>query len=241
MQAIEYQDPIKECACVKLMDPVDVSGKHYAVAVDIYDDRTTDILLSFFNVLNRKDKVTLITFGNHTQQQLFDMADGPNMFYVKNMLSRQETGLNTLVGFHKLEQTRADAHIMITAGYNDSAPEIEFGWRHYHSERLKVFYPGSELAERYTSFTFSDKFYFPKHGPHERTIRKALSIQPPQYMNIMMECCGDRILIPPIPYGGCRVHELNDVQNEYAINTTLYYTKSDGTQEEVRVNQQGYL
>lgn len=207
MQAIQCKHPSEtQYRTVKLIDPVDVEGKHYAVAVDICDKRTTDILLSFLNVLNRKDSVTLITFGHRACKYDFTMEwHAKHKYHMSDMLSREETGLNILVGIRYLEQVEAEQHIMITAGYQDSGPIIT-------KHMTKLFYdiiffsPGGVNSEKFIP-GWAPHFYFPKHGPHERTIREALFIKPPQYYDICIQGL-DPMDCPPISYGGYRMVEL---------------------------------
>jgi hypothetical protein len=47
---------------------VQMESNYYDAAVDLYDKRTTDILLSCLNTLCRKDEVTLSTFGSHVHR-----------------------------------------------------------------------------------------------------------------------------------------------------------------------------
>jgi hypothetical protein len=215
MQTVQCKHPSEtEYQTVKLIDPVDVEGKHYAVALDIYDKRTTDILLSFLNVLNRKDNVTLITFGHHACKYDFTMEwYAKHKYHMSDMLSREETGLNILVGIRYLEQVEADEYIMITAGYHDSGPIIK---KHmtkllnfYHNgvyHNIIFFSPGGVNSENFTP-DWARHFYFPKHGPHERTIREALNISSPRYYDIVIQ--GDQLVVcPPISYGGYRIVKL---------------------------------
>lgn len=230
MRAVQCKHPSKsEYRTVKLIDPVKVKGKHYAVAVDIYDERTSDIFMSFLNVLSRNDKVTLITFGNHSRVLDISMKHW-EMDDVKSMLNRKETGLNIIVGLRTLEQIESDEHIIITAGFHDSAP-----WNVESKVKIKLFSPGSSTSENYCkgqTFVMEwDVLYFPKNGPHERLIRSVLDIKPLRYMNIVLRGLdkqSEDILLPAVPYGGCRV-----VQLPYAVQTKVHYMTIDGVYDEV--------
>ena len=122
MQCIQYNHD--DHSVVKLTDPL-TQSKHYAVAVDIFDERNKDIFMSFMNVLSRDDSVSLITFGLHSQT-CFIHCKEESMRTIHRMFSRKEEGLNILVGMRALERVKADVCIMITAGYHDSAPRVEF-------------------------------------------------------------------------------------------------------------------
>ncbi len=205
MQAIQCKHPSEsEYTTVKLIDPVDVIGKHYAVAVDIYDKRSSDIFMSLLNVLSRKDSVTLIVFGLHAEKMHFDMKSIEMMkSSVTDQLKLHASGLNTLVGVRYLEQIKtADEHIMITAGLHDSAP-----WNIESKVKMKLFSPGNSTSDNYCkgqTFVMDwDVTYFPTNGPYERLIRSVLDIKPSLYYDI---CLGGKELIncPPLPYGGYR-------------------------------------
>lgn len=224
MQAIQCKHPSEtEYQTLKLIDPVKVKGKHYAVAVDIYDDRTTDIFMSFLRVLSRNDKVTLITFGHHAEKLSFDMIQCEQSSIVTDFLCRKETGLNTLVGLRYLEQVSADVHIMISAGHHDSAPlNVTSG------VNVKLFSPGSEISNYCSAQTFVkdwDVLYFPKNSPHDRLIRGVLDIKHPQYYDINIH--GSPLIVcPPLPYGGFRTVRLPYKTSECLEMTCMLF---DGT------------
>jgi predicted HicB family RNase H-like nuclease len=143
MHAVQYKHPSDtEYRVVRITDPVDAVGKHYAVAVDIYDKRNSDILKSLLNVLSRNDHLTLITFGEHTEKFMFTM-DSDYHKRLETFLSRKETGLNTLVAVRTLEQVEADEYIMITAGYHDSVPVQDFK----HKKKVDLFQLKSKVQE----------------------------------------------------------------------------------------------
>ena len=130
MQAILCKHPSEsEYTRLKLIDTKKVPSKHYAVAVDIYDERTAGILQSFLNILGGHDTVTLVTFGLHydsiqfTRQQCIDNQTVATR--VNKLISRTEHGLSTLVGIRVLEKIKADEFILITAGFRDRAPDVE--------------------------------------------------------------------------------------------------------------------
>lgn len=222
MHAIQCKHPSEsEYHTVRLIDPVKVKGKHYAVAVDIYDKRTTAIFMSLVNVLSRNDKVTLITFGLHAEKLHFDMIQCEQSSIVTDFLSRKETGLNTIVGLRYLETVVADEHILITAGLYDSAP-----WNVESKVNAKLFSPGSEMSENYckgqTFIKQWDVFFFPKNCPYERLVRSVLDIKQSQYYDICING-SELINCQSLPYGGYR--EINlpfNTGNILEINCMLY-------------------
>lgn len=143
MQAIQYKHPSdSEYRVVKITDIVETVGKHYAVAVDIYDKRNSDILKSFLNVLSRNDTITLITFGEHTEKYMFTMVSDYHK-RLETLLSREEIGLNTLVAVRTLEQVEADEYIMITAGHHDTVRSQDFK----HKKKVNLFQLKSKVQE----------------------------------------------------------------------------------------------
>lgn len=225
MQAIQCKHPSEpEYRTVKLIDPVKVTGKHYAVAVDIYDERNKGIFMSFLSVLSRKDTVTLITFGLHAEKLHFDMRQAEESTIVKDFLSHKKTGLNTLVGVRYLESVQADEHIMMTAGLHDSAP-----WNLDSKVKIKLFSPGTPTSENYCkgqTFVMEwDVVYFPKNGPNKRLIRSVLDIKHPQYYDIIIS--GSEVIeCPSLPYGGYRKIQLPfNTDCSLEVNCMLY----DGT------------
>ena len=204
MQVIQCKHPSEtEYRTVKLIDPVKVTGKHYAVAVDVYDERNKDIFMSFLNVLNHKDKVTLIPFGLHAEMIEIDMRTVYRSTIVEDVLSRKTKGLNTLIGVRYLEKVKADEHIMMTAGLHDSAP-----WNIDSTLKIKLFSPGNQMSENYCkgqTFVMDwDVVYFPQNGPSERLIRSVLDIKHPQYYDICISGGSEMVECPTLPYGGYR-------------------------------------
>lgn len=228
MQAIQCKHPSEtDYRIVRLTDTVKVKGKHYAIAVDIYDSRNKKILNSFLNVISRNDKVSLVTFGHNAEEIEFDMSLNGQTLFVTDLLKRKETGLNTLVGVRCLEKIKADEYIMITAGLHDSA-----SWNLTSKIPIKLFSPGDE---KHASANYCrgqafirdwDILYFPKDGPNERLIRSVLDIKHSQYYDIRI-CGGDvPVRCQALPYGGYRKVCLPYTTQDALI---IQYIEHDGT------------
>ena len=220
MKAIQCKHPSEsEYTKVRLIDPVEVEGKHYAVAVDVYNKGPADIFLSFMNVLNRNDEVTLITFGHHSQVSHYCMKDDYTLLLsnVKRKLSRKETGLSTLVGMRRLEQIDADIHIMMTDFKHDFAP-----YMHTTTEGTLFFRRFDKVG-----YDHRKEFYFFEDKSHEEQIRKILKIQQPQYYDITLE---GHVTSPAIPHGGQR-----DIELPYGVDTRIrvHYMTCHGQDVEV--------
>lgn len=84
MQAIQYNDPSES-----KYNTVNMKGKR-TVAVDVYDQKTTNVLMTLLHVLCSKDDVTLSTFGNHVHriQLEIDQNEWETMNRVNKELSR---------------------------------------------------------------------------------------------------------------------------------------------------------
>ena len=84
MQVIQCNDPFES-----KYNTVIMKGKQ-SVAVDLYDQNTTNILMTLLHVLCNKDDVTLNTFGNHIHriQLEIDQNEWETMNRVNKELSR---------------------------------------------------------------------------------------------------------------------------------------------------------
>lgn len=218
LRAIQCKHPSdSEYKILKLIDTTIVPSKHYAVAVDIYDQRTTRLFMTFLDVLGAQDLVTLIAFGLHSAMYAFTKQDYLDNGKIRNAvhktLSRTEVGLNTLVGVRMLEKCTADTYIMISDFRSDRAPPLE-----------------TRLGITYLTFqVHADKpcLQFTEHGPHERIIRDAFNIPDPIFFNMT---CDASILVPSPPNGGSRTIELPPGE---IMGLTVSYMLSDGTEKHV--------
>ena len=223
MQAILCKHPSEsEYTRLKLIDTKKVPSKHYAVAMDIYDTRTTGILQSFLNILGGHDTVTLVTFGLHydsiqfTRQQCIDNQSVATR--VNKLISRTEHGLNTLVGIRMLEKIKADEFILITAGFQDRAPDVEM------STDICVLVPGETHFLKHDNITL-----FPENSPYERIIRRRFNIPQQLYFNIVLDSV-EGVRVPSLPRGGSRTIELPESE---LIGLSVMYMLSDGTEEQI--------
>jgi len=228
MQVIQCKHPSEtDYRIVRLTDTVKVKGKHYAVALDIYDNRNKGIFTSFLNVLSRNDKVTLVTFGHNAEKTELDMSQICKSSYVTRLLRREDTGLNTVVGVRCLQRIQADEYIMITAGLHDSA-----SWNLDSTMPIKLFSPGGDghASANYCrgqAFVRDwDILYFPNDGPNERLIRSVLDIKHSQYYDICINGGSKPVQCQSLPYGG-----YHEVCLPYTTHDTLCvsYTMYDGT------------
>lgn len=218
LRAIQCKHPSdSEYKILKLIDTTSVPSKHYAVAVDIYDKRTTKLFMTFLNVLAGQDLVTLIAFGLHSARYAFkkqDYLDNEKIRRaVHKTLSRSEVGLNTLVGIRMLEKCTADLYIMMSDFRSDRAPPVE--------TRLSITYL------TFSGHNFSTQFV--DNGPHERIIRDTFNIPGPKYFNMTLDST-ETLLIPSPPIGGYRTVQLPPGE---IIGLTVSYMLFDGTEKHV--------
>lgn len=84
MQAIQCNDPSES-----KYNTVNMKGKQ-SIAVDLYDQKTTNVLMTLLHVLCSKEDVTLSTFGNHVHriQLEIDQNEWETMNRVNKELSR---------------------------------------------------------------------------------------------------------------------------------------------------------
>lgn len=74
MQVFQWKHPCRsEYQTPMVIDPTEVKARHYEVNVDIYDERTTDILVSILSIFCQKNNVTLRKFGNNVHRIQFQM------------------------------------------------------------------------------------------------------------------------------------------------------------------------
>lgn len=185
--------------------------------------RTSELFMTFLDVLSGQDLVTLITFGLHSAMYAFRKQDYLNnekiRFAVQKTLSRTEVGLNTLVGVRMLEKCTADLYIMITDFHRDRAPHME--------SQLGITRMG------FTSGVLAGRVFrelcFTENGPHERTIRDAFNITNPVFFNMTLDA-SETILIPSPPNGGsCTI----DLPQGQSTGLSVSYMLKDGTEKHV--------
>lgn len=226
LRAIQCKHPSdSEYRILKLIDTRQVASKHYAVAVDIYDKRSSKLFKTFMNVLGGQDLVTLIAFGLHSAMYAFkkqDYLDSEKIrLAVQKTLSRSESGLNTLVGTRMLEKCSADVYIMISDFLSDKAPLV--------NTDLKITYMTCSHAIALDSHAKYPSVWFVENGPHERIIRDTFDIPGPIFFNMTLDAT-ETILISSPPNGGsCTI----DMPPGEIIGLTVSYMLQDGTEYHV--------
>lgn len=221
MQCVQCKHPSDQSYhVVKLIDPIPLKSKHYAVAVDIHDKRTADILMTLLSVLSRMDTITFIGFSDHTIIQTYDM-DKLDIYKVEKLYSVRTDGLNTLVAIRTLESISADAYIMITAGCHDKAPSRVVST--FTRGQLHVFSP---VRHHYMEHAIALAGDEPKMSP----IRSALGIKTPNYYDVkLIGAMSVPICVQSPAYGGCSIVPLLRETND-PIKVT--YMTEDGKRHE---------
>ena len=207
MEAVQYKHPSDPLyKLVKLTDPVSVAGKHYAIAADIFDVRCSRVLLETINTLNRHDKATIVTFGEHTEKSTVTMDNPLRHSIVKNMLCRKEMGLNTLVGQRALEHIEADEYLIITDGCYNDAETIphRLRLRHIATEARLIRIPMDSSP---------------------RQIRNLLGVKSSNYMDVKFKGSFGCMYVKAPPYGGCTYVRLLKGEAE---PVTITYMRRDG-------------
>ena len=221
MQCVQCKHPSDQFYhVVKLIDPTPLKSRHYAVAVDVHDKRTEDILMTLLSVLSRSDKITIIAFSDHTMIETFDM-DKLDVYKIKDFYLQRTDGLNTLVAIRTLESIPADEYIMITAGCQDKAP-VGFISK-FTRTSLPVFSPTRCHYMKYATVLSKDE-------PKMHVIRHALNIEPPNYYDIkLIGALGVPICVQSPACGGYSIVPLLCETNN-PINVT--YMTEDGKRHE---------
>ena len=192
-------------------DDEDVLGKHYALAVDIYDSKTYPILISCLDTMNRHDVITLMTFGDHLESVTFPMTDSV-MNIVTDMTRRKENGCNIAMALYELDRLECDERIVITSGeYNDGPTNIEL--------KHKLYWISPAVSRDIPSITIppsamgcADAFGWDvkttlRLNPTSqlscrKLIRKLLKKDSPSYYNIKLEGAFGKYYLKAIPPGG---------------------------------------
>ena len=100
-----------------------VSGKHYGIAVDTSISCTCEnILYAFIDTLSAEDKITVVTFGTHSEKRTFNAIDPGIKQHVADMLRTYQTGSNLMVGLSELE---GDEYILISDGLFNGDPVLK--------------------------------------------------------------------------------------------------------------------
>lgn len=117
-----------------------------------------------------------------------------------------------------LEKIKADEYILITAGFQDRAPDVEM------STDTCVLVPGETHFLTHDNITL-----FPENSPYERIIRRRFNIPQQLYFNIVLDSV-EGVRVPSLPRGGSRTIELPESE---LIGLSVMYMLSDGTEEQI--------
>ena len=217
---------------ITICDVVDVQGKHYGIAVDIFSTKTDVVLKSLLATMNRNDTLTLITFGDHTETVHFDMTTNVQEIVYESM-NRQEHGCNISNALYELDQLECDERIMISNGdYDDGEPLVNL------NNSVLLISPGNCT---YPEITMSGDIVTDAHlillgggrVSYRKRIRQLLEKQRPQYYNIIVRA-GELHFVAPLAFGGCKTLFVGDFEGKLRLK----YYNSEGNKyiEEIEIN-----
>ena len=191
---------------IELMDVVNVDFKHYAIAVDIFDHNTDNVLQATLATMNRGDEVTLITFGDHLESAHFNMTEGVQEI-VNKMMRRRESGCNIASALYELDRTVCDERILISSGgFDDGEPCVTL------QNRVYLISPGPAATPKIEMPSMDPPAVEEVYHPHltvrqenrictRRQIRALLGKSRPNYFNIKVEAGGEHYM-SPLSFGG---------------------------------------
>lgn len=206
---------------VTISDLLHVVGKHYAVAVDIFDTHTDVILNALLATMNRNDTVTLITFGDHIESVHFNMTQDVAEV-VSKMLNRREHGCNVAGALYELDQTECDHRVLISnGGYDDGPEEVSL------ANEIMLISPGSPHYPVITYPVVNDTVQLVLRTDDgvciRKQIRQLLKKPRPNYYQITI-LAGQRHFVRPLSFGGCTTMYIGDFEGNIQLN----YTDSAG-------------
>ena len=222
----------REVGCkITLSDLFYVVGKHYAVAVDIFDTHTDVVLNALLATMNRNDTVTLVTFGDHIESVHFNMTDDvPEI--VSKMMDRRETGCNVAGALYELDQTECDHRVLISNGaYDDGPEELTL------TNEVILISPGTPAYPVITYPVVNDTVQLILHNNSRvcirKQIRQLLNKPRPNYYSISF-VAGQRHLLQPLSFGGCTTMYIGDFEGNIQLN----YSDSAGNKfiEEIEIH-----
>jgi hypothetical protein len=197
---------------ITVSDLLHVVGKHYAVAVDIFDTHTDVVLNALLATMNRNDSVTLITFGDHIESTHFNMTqDVADIVY--KMLDRRECGCNVAGALYELDQTEVTLanEVMLISPGTPAYPVITY----------PVVNDTVQLVLRTDNGVCIRK-----------QIRQLLKKPRPNYYQISFQA-GQRHFVRPLSFGGCTTMYIGDFEGNIQLN----YSDSAGNKfiEEIEI------
>ena len=220
---------------VQLTDLKEVDGKHYAIAVDIFDTRTDDILRAFMSTLSIYDSVTLITFGDHIERVHFHMSEYcPGI--VTDMLRRREYGCNIAMALLEMDKIECDVRVLISSGSFNDGPTIV----HLENNTLRI----SPGPPSFPEMTYDGVRRYHKHAdlvydyesqvPVRKMIRDLLKKELPSFYNIQLQGSFGKHYVKPLAYGGRATVHLPNFEGSILLS----YLDSQGISynNEVKIN-----
>ena len=222
----------REAGCkITVSDLFHVVGKHYAVAVDIFDTHTDVVLNALLATMNRNDTVTLLTFGDHIESVHFNMTqDVANI--VSKMLDRREHGCNVAGALYELDQTECDHRVLISNGAYDDGPEEVL-----LANKIMLISPGTPAYPVITYPVVNDTVQLILRTDDgvciRKQIRQLLKKPRPNYYRISFQA-GQRHFLRPLSFGGCTTMYIGDFEGNIQLN----YSDSAGNKfiEEIEIN-----
>lgn len=191
---------------VTVTDQQDVTGKHYGIAVDIYDSKTYPILIACLDTMNRHDVITLMTFGDHLESVTFPMTEDV-LNIVTDMMHRKENGCNVAMALYELDRLECDERIIITSGeYNDGPVSVELKHMLYRISpsasqdipAITIPYDFQVCPEMITVLEVNPR----DQVSYRKVIRQFLNKKSPFYYNIKLEGAFGKYYLKAIPPGG---------------------------------------
>lgn len=215
---------------ITVSDLLHVVGKHYAVAVDIFDTHTDVVLNALLATMNRNDSVTLITFGDHIESTHFNMTqDVADIVY--KMLDRRECGCNVAGALYELDQTECDHRVLISnGGYDDGPEEVTL------ANEVMLISPGTPAYPVITYPVVNDTVQLVLRTDNgvciRKQIRQLLKKPRPNYYQISFQA-GQRHFVRPLSFGGCTTMYIVDFEGNIQLN----YSDSAGNKfiEEIEI------
>ncbi len=193
-----------------------VSGKHYGVAVDTSSSCDSEkILYAFIDTLSAEDKITIVTFGTHSEKRTFSAMEPGMKQYVANMMRSSQSGSNLMVGLSELE---GDEYILISDGFFNEGPGIESISldRPLHCFSCSISPTMCDIAS-VTGGQCEILGNIEESARIRRIIRRVLQKPDPIYFDIKIKCDTRTIYVTALPRGG--------------IQTFLIPTSKDGIAE----------
>ena len=204
-----------------LEDIVEVPGKHYAVAVDLFDHKTDSVLDALLATMNRHDQITLVTFGDHIESVTFMMSDDVNQIVAK-ALSRKEQGCNVAIALQELQRVECDTRILISSGaFDDGEPTVNL-----ESQVIRIS-PGKPCKYPKICMPVLDEplppgadlvLEYENKKSFRKEIRNILEKPRPNYYNIKIEHGNEIHWLKPLAYGGAAALSVSNFEGTIILS-----------------------